>query len=131
MKMWYIIIFSDDCSESCSTKPGGCNADAEPELADQKVWNKKDTQTLFDVRRKKEKYFNSNKVHKALWESIAKELAAVGVTATATQCMNKWKALTREYKKTVDHNAQTGSDKSYAHFKRNLGSFTYTKVGPV
>lgn len=35
--------FSDDCSESCSTKLNGCDADAKPEQANQKVWNKKDT----------------------------------------------------------------------------------------
>lgn len=112
--MWYTI-FSDNYSESCSIKPSGCDVDAEPELADHNMWNKKDTQKLFDVRRKK-KDFNSSKVHKLLWESIAKELAAVGVTATTTQCMNKWKALKREYNKTVDHNAQTGSDKKLCPF---------------
>lgn len=129
MNMWYIIIFTDDCSESCSTKPGVCDADAEPELADQKVWNKKDTQTLFDVRRKKEKDFNSNKVHKALWDIIVKELAAVGVTATATQCMNKWKALKREYKKTMDHNAQTRSDKKLCPFYEEFGELYGHKSG--
>lgn len=89
--------YSDNCSESRSTKPSGCDADAKPEPANQKVWNKKDTKTLYDVRRKKKKDFNSNKVHKALWESIAKELAVVDVTFTTIQYMNKWKVLKREY----------------------------------
>nr|XP_034315772.1 uncharacterized protein LOC117685476 [Crassostrea gigas] len=34
--------------KSCSTKPSGCDADAKPEPANQKVWNKKDTKTLYD-----------------------------------------------------------------------------------
>ncbi|XP_062587577.1 uncharacterized protein LOC134258871 [Saccostrea cucullata] len=109
----------DDCVESsdaksCSAVP--CSADVESESLDQKMWNKQDTKTLFDIRSRMEKDFNSNKVHKSLWETIAKELSAVGVTASATQCMNKWKALKREYKKTVDNNAQTGSEKKTCHF---------------
>lgn len=95
------------------------------------MWNKKDTQTLFGVRRKKEKDFNSNKVHKALWESIAKELATVGVTATATQCMNKWKALKQEHKKTVDHTAQTGAGKKLCPFYEEFGELYGHKSEPV
>lgn len=130
MNMWYIIFFLDDCSESCSTKPSGCDADAKPEPANQRVWNKKDTQILYDVRRKKKKDFNSNKVHKPLWESIAKELAVVDGTFTTIQYMNKWKVLKREYQKTVDHNAQTGTDMKLCQFYDELWSFTDTKVGP-
>ena len=105
----------DDFSEPCDKLPV-CSADAGSDSPDQKMWNKQDTKTLFDIRSKKEKEFNSNKVHKSLWENIAKELSALGVKATAVQCMNKWKALKREYKKTVDNNAQTGSEKNTCPF---------------
>ena len=36
--------------------------------------------------------------------------------------MNKWKALKREYKKTMDNNAQTGSEKNMPVFFSNLGN---------
>ena len=55
-------------------------------------------------------------MHKSLWKKIAKYLSVLGFKATAVQCMNKWKALKREYKKTVDNNAQTGSEKLHAGF---------------
>ncbi|XP_062605865.1 uncharacterized protein LOC134267670 [Saccostrea cucullata] len=93
------------------------------------MWNKQDTKTLFDIRSRMEKDFNSNKVHKSLWETIAKELSAVGVTASATQCMNKWKALKREYKKTVDNNAQTGSEKKTCHFFEQFSELYGNKSG--
>ena len=63
-------------------------------------------------------------MHKSLWKKIAKYLSVLGFKATAVQCMNKWKALKREYKKTMDNNAQTGSEKLHARFFfSNLGNF--------
>lgn len=49
---------------------------------------------------------------------MAKELAVVDVTTI--QYMNKWKVLKREYQKTVDHNAQTGTDKKLCQFYDEL-----------
>lgn len=42
--------------------------------------------------------------------------------------MNKWKALKREYKKTVDHNAQTGS-KMLCPFYEEFGELNGYKSG--
>jgi hypothetical protein len=92
LRIEYNILFSDDSTESCDTS----NSDS---TSEQKLWSKEDMKALFEIRSKKEKEFNGNKVHKSLWESVSKELSDIGVTATGNQCMNKWKAMKREYKK--------------------------------
>lgn len=84
---------------------------------------------------KKETEFNGNKVHKSLWEKISKELSTFGVTASSTQCSNKWKAMKREYKKTVDDNSRTGAEKKtcpfYEEFNELYGNKSETRPSYV
>lgn len=104
-------------------------------FSDVKNWSKEDIKCLFDIRSKKETEFNGNKVHKSLWEKISKELSTFGVTASSTQCSNKWKAMKREYKKTVDDNSRTGAEKKtcpfYKEFNELYGNKSETRPSYV
>lgn len=96
---------------------------------DVKNWSKEDVKCLFDIRMKKETKFNGNKVHKSLWEIISKELSTFGVTASSTHCSNKWKAMKREYQKTVDNNSRTGAEKKTCPFYEEFNELYGNKSG--
>lgn len=98
-------------------------------VTDVKNWSKEDIKCLFDIIRQKEKDFNGSKVHKSLWDNISKELSDLGIVATATQCSNKWKAMKREYKKTVDNNSRTGAEKKTCPFYDDFGELYGNKSG--
>ena len=51
------------------------------------------------------------------------------VTATSTQCSNKWESLKREYKKAVDNNTQTGGEKKTCQFYEEFGELYGHKSG--
>ncbi|XP_062608041.1 uncharacterized protein LOC134269868 [Saccostrea cucullata] len=101
----------------------------EKDVTDVKNWSKEDIKCLFDIRRQKEKQFNGSKVHKSLWDTISHELSDLGIAATATQCSNKWKAMKREYKKTVDNNSRTGAEKKTCPFHDDFGELYGNKSG--
>jgi hypothetical protein len=51
------LLFSDDNTESCDK-----NSDP---TSDQRIWSKEDMKALFEIKSKKEKEFNCNKVHRS------------------------------------------------------------------
>ena len=75
-----------------------------------KQWGKQETDFLMSLRMSMEEEFSSAKSHKSLWRKICEQLNSRGFTATMEQCDNKYKSLKRDYKSTVDKNAQSGSD---------------------
>jgi hypothetical protein len=81
-----------------------------------KVWSPTDGKALFETRRGYEDQFKSLKSHKVLRGKVAADMNKLGIQVTTAQCINKWKSLKREYKKTIDANAQTGTAKKNCAF---------------
>lgn len=76
-----------------------------------KCWGREDTAHLVNLRLGMEEDFISPNRHKTLWAKIEKNMKQAGYEATAKQCDNKFKALKREYKATVDYNSTSGNDR--------------------
>ena len=72
-----------------------------------------DTKILFQLRSDQEESFTAGKSpHSTLWTKVAVELSNItGTAKTATHCINKWKALKREWRKTADHNKTSGNER--------------------
>jgi hypothetical protein len=61
--------------------------------------------------------------------SFSQSLQKQGIQVSDTQCLNKWKSLKREYKKTVDYNSQTGNDRKTCPFMEDFDDLFGHKSG--
>lgn len=49
--------------------------------------------------------------HKKMWTEISQCMKQKKYKFTSSQCNNKMDALKRQYRKVIDHNAQSGNDR--------------------
>lgn len=82
---------------------------ASSDSADYK-WGRNETRLLIDlygIYRKKVGTLEVKSV-KMMWLKIAEELFKHNIRVTASNCINRWKVLERNYKKFVDNKTSTG-----------------------
>lgn len=98
------------------------------DMKEVKNWTDNDTKALLALRFREDinSEFAKSKQHTGLWKKISKELDSLGVKATVTQSINKFKALKRIYIQTVDANEKSGNNehtcKFYDDFDRIFGT---------
>ena len=85
------------------------------------VWSDKATKLLIHLRQEHEADFNKPSTKKKnLWEKISAKLREYGHDFTGPQTENKWKNLTKEYRKTVDTNNTSGSNRASCSYYDEL-----------
>ena len=87
------------------------------------VWSDKATKLLIHLRQEHEADFNKPSTKKKnLWEKISAKLREYGHDFTGPQSENKWKNLTKEYRKTVDTNNTSGSSRATCSYYDELNA---------
>jgi len=89
------------------------------------AWPKEMTLALIGLYKSHEHLFNKvNIKKKSVWELICNRIKQMGFEGSEelqwTNCEGKWKSLTAAYRKTVDHNNRTGSDRRECAFFNEL-----------
>lgn len=77
-------------------------------ISGQVVWSYDQTICLIDSMAVHMSDLNDPRKRKNVFENIANDLLSAGYTITATHAQNKWKSLTRSYKKAKDTKNRTG-----------------------
>lgn len=78
----------------------------------QVIWSYDQTICLIDSMAVHMSDLNDPRKRKNVFENIANDLLSAGYTITATHAQNKWKSLTRSYKKAKDTKNRTGQGPS-------------------
>ena len=72
-------------------------------------WGHAETRLLLSLYRSHIPEFTDKKTKKTrVWKKIAEEMSVKGYHVTDVQCSNRWKTLKSLFRRTVDHNKQTG-----------------------
>ena len=88
------------------------------------TWTPNYTKLLISIKKEKQANFTSGKMRKKeAWTTVAEAFNAtdgVVVRVTSEQCANKWKKLEEKFKKTEEHNAKTGRERTTCEFYEEL-----------
>ncbi|XP_024978784.1 trihelix transcription factor GT-1-like isoform X5 [Cynara cardunculus var. scolymus] len=72
------------------------------------TWVQEETRILIGLRREVDRFFNTSKSNKHLWEQISSKMRDKGFDRSPTMCTDKWRNLLKEFKK-VKHKNGKGS----------------------
>lgn len=72
------------------------------------TWVQEETRILISLRREVDRFFNTSKSNKHLWEQISSKMRDKGFDRSPTMCTDKWRNLLKEFKK-VKHKNGKGS----------------------
>ena len=76
---------------------------------------------LISLYKKYEEFFtNVSYKKKAVWEMIAREMAAKGYRPSATNCENRWKCMTAAFRKCEDNNNKSGRERKECKFYNEI-----------
>lgn len=74
------------------------------------TWVQEETRILIGLRREVDRFFNTSKSNKHLWEQISSKMKDKGFDRSPTMCTDKWRNLLKEFKK-VKHKNGKGNTK--------------------
>ena len=90
-----------------------CSCNGSFNFVEIRYWTTDDATMLYQLRSEQEESFTSGKVaHTTLWTKIALNLSILTEREkSSANCKNKWKALKKEWRKTLDHNKISGNER--------------------
>lgn len=68
------------------------------------TWIQEETRILIGLRREVDRFFNTSKSNKHLWEQISSKMRDKGFDRSPTMCTDKWRNLLKEFKKVKHKN---------------------------
>ncbi|KAK6178292.1 hypothetical protein SNE40_013095 [Patella caerulea] len=95
---------------------------------EQHFWSESATKAMLSMRLSMNKEFQKARAHSLLWKKVVQAVKKQDpdFEATETQCVNKFKAIKKQYVQCVDHNSKTGNDpitcKFYDEFDEVFGT---------
>ncbi|KAJ9562517.1 hypothetical protein OSB04_007677 [Centaurea solstitialis] len=72
------------------------------------TWVQEETRILIGLRREVDRFFNTSKSNKHLWEQISSKMRDKGFDRSPTMCTDKWRNLLKEFKKVKHKNGKGG-----------------------
>ncbi|GKD70822.1 trihelix transcription factor GT-1 isoform X2, partial [Tanacetum coccineum] len=75
------------------------------------TWVQEETRILISLRREVDRFFNTSKSNKHLWEQISSKMRDKGFDRSPTMCTDKWRNLLKEFKKVKCKSGSSGNSK--------------------
>lgn len=84
------------------------------------TWVQEETRILISLRREVDRFFNTSKSNKHLWEQISSKMRDKGFDRSPTMCTDKWRNLLKEFKKVKHKNSKGSSGSTKMLYYKDL-----------
>ncbi|XP_071710571.1 trihelix transcription factor GT-4-like [Rutidosis leptorrhynchoides] len=84
------------------------------------TWVQEETRILIGLRREVDRFFNTSKSNKHLWEQISLKMRDKGFDRSPTMCTDKWRNLLKEFKKVKHKNGKGGGGNNKMLYYKDL-----------
>lgn len=105
-----LIIMSENTPQNTNTSSGSDHDTRAPKKRAE-TWVQEETRILISLRREVDRFFNTSKSNKHLWEQISSKMRDKGFDRSPTMCTDKWRNLLKEYKKVKCKSGSSGNSK--------------------